>query len=159
MESRTQGPGPRIQKNPRPRTAHPRTDPLEAKDQGHNAKVISKKKRKRSSLPKFKRSSRQKNVFKIFFASSLAFYKMKQNWSRPRPIFSKSKNSAVLELRTGHFRGLAGFDAKDLTFEPKAFKSVPPRGLQLWSLPPSPLESKPANTAQLTGKKKRSVVE
>ena len=49
MESRTQGsrPGPRTQKNPRPRTALPRTDPLEAKtemleakakDQGHSRK-------------------------------------------------------------------------------------------------------------------------
>ena len=32
MESRTQGLRPRTQKNPRPRTAFPRTDPLEAKD-------------------------------------------------------------------------------------------------------------------------------
>ena len=35
---------------------------------------------------------------------------------------SKSKNSAVLEPRTGHFRGLGGFEAKfkDLTFHVKA---------------------------------------
>ena len=36
-------------------------------------------------------------------------------------IFNKSKNSAVLEPRTEHFRRLAGFEAKakNLTFEAK----------------------------------------
>ena len=33
-------------KNPRPRTAFPRTDPLEAKDQGHSRKCSQKKKKK-----------------------------------------------------------------------------------------------------------------
>ena len=49
--------------------------------------------------------------------------------------FNHSKNNAVLEPRTGHFRGLEGFEAKakDLTFETKAkdFKMCPrgrPRG-------------------------------
>ena len=75
-ESRTQGsrPRPRTQKNPRPRTAFPRTDTLEAKDwnargQGQGprtqAQVLSKKK-KRSSQ-KFFRRSPKKNVFQKIF--------------------------------------------------------------------------------------------
>ena len=41
--------------------------------------------------------------------------------------FNQSKNNVVLELRTGHFRGLVGFKAKDLSFESKAkdFKMCP----------------------------------
>ena len=90
MESRTQGsrPEPRTQKkNPRSRTALPRTDPLEAKDrnargQGQGprtlAQVFSKKRssrkffgrsqKKRSSKIFFRRSPN--NVFKIFFQAN-----------------------------------------------------------------------------------------
>ena len=53
---------------------------------------------------------------------------MKQNWSRPWPIFNKSKNSAVLEPRAGHFRGLAGFEVKAKDFK------LCPRGFHLWEL-------------------------
>ena len=49
----TRGQGQGHKKNPRPRTAFPRTDTLEAKDrnargqgQGHKAQVLSKKKKK-----------------------------------------------------------------------------------------------------------------
>ena len=59
-------------KNPRPRTAFPRTDTLEAKDrnargqgQGHKRKC-SPEKKKRSSQKVFKRSP-QKNVFQKIF--------------------------------------------------------------------------------------------
>ena len=52
--------------------------------------------------------------------------------------FNCSKNSAVLEPRTGQFSRIWGFEAKDLTFEAKAkdFKICPrgqgrPRGLHL----------------------------
>ena len=93
MESRTQGSRPRTQKNPRPRprTAFPRTDTLEAKDriargQGPRtqAQVRSpkkkkglrknfsgdlKKKKKKRFLQKFFKRSPRKNVFqKIFHA-------------------------------------------------------------------------------------------
>ena len=75
VESRTQGsrPRPRTQKNlrPRPRTAFPRTDTLEAKDrnargqsQGHKRKCSPKKK---DLHKKFFRQSPQKNVFQKFF--------------------------------------------------------------------------------------------
>ena len=45
VESRTQGsrPRPRTPKKSRPRTAFPRTEPLEAKDQGHRRKRSPKK--------------------------------------------------------------------------------------------------------------------
>ena len=53
--------------------------------------------------------------------------------------FSQTKKSAVLEPRTGHFRGLVGFEAKGLTFEAKDFKMCHrdqkrPRGLHLCCL-------------------------
>ena len=104
-KARGQGQG--HKKNPRPRTAFPRTDTLEAKDrnargQGHKRKCSPKKsssqkffrrspkkKEKRSSQKFFKRSPR-KNVFQKIFQ---ALHK----------IFYNSKNTAVLEPRTGQF--------------------------------------------------------
>ena len=63
-KARSQGQG--YKKNPRPRTAFPRTDTLEAnaKDQGHKRKCFPKKKR---SSQKFYRRSPQKNVFQKIF--------------------------------------------------------------------------------------------
>ena len=52
----------------------------------------------------FSKKGRQ-NVFTRFLAC------LKTNkTNNPWPIFNKSKNMAVLEPRTGHFRELAGFD-------------------------------------------------
>ena len=137
VESRTQG------LKPRPRTAFPRTDTLEAKDrnargQGQecsrprtkntSASAIQKKglhknfsgdlKKKRSSQ-KFFRRSPQENVFQSIFQALhkiLTFQKI---------VLSSSRGQA-------NFRGL---EAKDLTFEAKAkdFK-ICPRGLHLWLL-------------------------
>ena len=101
MESRTQGsrPRPRTQKNPRPRTAFPRTDTLEAKDrnargQGQGprtqAQVLSKKKR---SSQKFFRQSPQKNVFQKIFQ---AFHKI---LTIQKILLSSSRGQA-------NFRGL-----------------------------------------------------
>ena len=91
-------------KNPRPRTAPPRTDTLEAKDrnargQGHKHKFSPQKKdlqkffsgdlqKKRSSKNFFRRSL--KNGLEKIFSANL------QN-------FNHSKNSAVLEPRKGQF--------------------------------------------------------
>ena len=110
---------------PRPRTAFPRTDTLEAKDQGHKRKCSPKKKRssqkffrrspkkKRSSQKFFKRSPR-KNVFqKIFQALHriltiqkivLSSSRGQANFrgleaSRPRPRTSKSVLEDVLEAK------------------------------------------------------------
>ena len=50
--------------------------------------------------------------------------------------FSTSQKYAVLEVRAGHFRGFAGFEAKDLIFKATAkdFKLCP-RGLHFWLRP------------------------
>ena len=45
-------------------------------------------------------------------------------------FLTSQKNSAVLKPRTGHFGGLAGFEAKDLIFKAKNFKLYP-RALHL----------------------------
>ena len=56
----------------------------------------------------------------VFLASSLVSSTPPlRNWSLPWPIFNNSKNRAVLEPRTGHFRGLAGFEAKDFKLCPR----------------------------------------
>ena len=71
-KARGQGQG--HKKNPRPRTAFPRTDTIEAKDRNARGKgqgprtqaqVLSKKKKR--SLQKFFRRSPQKNVFQKIF--------------------------------------------------------------------------------------------
>ena len=61
LESRSQGSRPRTQKNPRPRTALPRTDHLKAKDIG--ASVLHKEKKvfKIFSYAISKKQSLQKN--------------------------------------------------------------------------------------------------
>ena len=46
-------------------------------------------------------------------------------------FFNESKNSAVPELRTGNFRRLVGFEAKDLSFEAKDFLGTS-QGLHRW---------------------------
>ena len=117
-----------------PRTAFPRTDTLEARTenvrgqgQGHKRicspkkkKVFTKffsdlkKKKKRSSQKFFKRSP-QKTVFQKIFQ---ALHK----------ILTHSKNSAVLEPRTGQFSRTWGLEAKAKNFK------ICPRGLHLWLL-------------------------
>ena len=91
VEWRTQG--------SRPRTALPRTDPLEAKDRNARgrgqgprtpAQVFSKKK-----------------VLKIFFSRSPKNNVCKKNFSGDPQNLNNSKYSAVLEPRTGQiFKGL-----------------------------------------------------
>ena len=116
-------------KNPRPRTAFPRTDTLEAKDrnvrgQGHKPKCSPKKKKKRSSQKLFKRSP-QKNVFQKIFQT------LHKILTIQKIVLSSSRGQA-------NFRGLEA-KAKDLIFEAKAkdFKICPrgqgrSRGLHLW---------------------------
>ena len=120
--------------------SRPKTGMLEAKakDQGHKRKCSPKKKR---SSQKFFRQSpkkgRKKKVFtKIFQAISTKKRFPKIFLSAPQN-FNNSKNTAVLEPRTGQFSRTWGLEAKakDLTFEAKAkdFKMCP-RGLHLWKL-------------------------
>ena len=156
MESRTQGsrprPRPRTQKKSeakakdslsedrhsrgqgqecsRPRTKDTSASALQKKGLHKNFSGDLQNKKKRSSQKFFKRSP-QKNVFKKIFQT------LHKN-------FNNSKNTAVLEPRTGQFSRTWGLEAKakDLTFEAKDFKICPrgrlrgqgrPRGLHLWS--------------------------
>ena len=165
VESRTQGsrPSPRTQKKIRGQgqgqpfrvqtLSRPRTGMLEAKDQGHKRKC-SPKKKKRSSQKFFRRSQKKRSSQKFFWRSppkkrsSQKFFRrspkkkgLYKNFSSAPQNFNNSKNSAVLEPRTGQFSRTWGLEAKDLTFEAKAkdFKICPrgqgrPRGLHLWPL-------------------------
>ena len=107
--------------------SRPRTGMLEAKDT--SASALQKKKKKKIFTKIFQAISTKKRFPKNFSSAS-------QN-------FNNSKNTAVLEPRTGQFSRTWGFEAKakDLTFEAKAkdFKICPrgqgrPRGLHLWKL-------------------------
>ena len=148
MESRTQG------SRPRPRTqkkiqgqgqpfrgqtlSRPRTEMLEAKakDQGHKRKCSPKK--KRSSQKFFRRSQKKKKVFTKIFQAISTKKRFPKKFLSASQNFNNSKNSAVLEPRTGQFSRTWGLEAKakDLTFEAKDFKICPrgqgrPRGLHL----------------------------
>ena len=63
---RTQCSRPKTQKIPRPGTFLPKTDPLEANDQGHFAKVISKKKVFDPKLRKFFENFKWSTGKKVF---------------------------------------------------------------------------------------------
>ena len=97
-------------KNPRPRPVFPRTDPLEAKDrnargqgQGRRtqAQVLSKK--KRSSQKFFRAISKKKRSSQKIFKRSPQKKRFPKNFSSAPRNFNNSKNSAVLEPRTGQF--------------------------------------------------------
>ena len=113
-KARGQGQG--HKKNPRSRTAFPRTDTLEAKDrnargQGQGpttqAQVLSKKKKKKRSLQNFftrsqKKKKKKKGLHKNV-SSDLPKKRFPKNFSSTPQNFNNSKNSAVLEPRTGQF--------------------------------------------------------
>ena len=98
-------------KNPRPRTAFPRTDTLEAKDrnargQGQGprtqAQVLSKKKKKVFSKI-FQAISKKKKVFTKNFQAISTKKRFPKNFSSAPQNFNIPKNSAVLEPRTDQF--------------------------------------------------------
>ena len=89
-----------------------------AKDQGHKAQVLSKKKKvftkifqaisqkkKRSSQKFFRRSPRKKKkkVFTKSFQAISTKKRFPKNFSSAPENFNIPKNSAVLEPRTGQF--------------------------------------------------------
>ena len=91
--------------------SRPRTGILEAKDrnargQGQRprtqAQVLSKNKKKRSSQ-KFFRRSQNKNVFTKIFQAISTKKRFSRKFSSAPQNFNNSKNSAVLEPRTGQF--------------------------------------------------------
>ena len=82
--------------------SRPRTGMLEAKakDQGHKAQVLSKKKR---SSQKFFRQSQKKKVFTKIFQAISTKKRFPKNFSSAPQNFNIPKNRAVLEPRTGQF--------------------------------------------------------
>ena len=121
-KARGQGQGQGHKKNPRPRPrprtafqpfrgqtlSRPRTGMLEAKakDQGHKRKCSPKKKKKKRSSQKLFRRSPKKKKKKVFTKSFQAISIKKRflnNFSSAPQNFNHSKNSAVLEPRTGQF--------------------------------------------------------
>ena len=95
---------------PRPRKAFPRTDTLEAKDKNARgqdqgprtqARVLSKKKKK--GLHKNFSGDLQKKVFTKIFQAISTKKRFPKNFLSASQNFNNSKNSAVLEPRTGQF--------------------------------------------------------
>ena len=113
MESRTQGSRPRTQKNPRPRPriALPRTEPLEAKDQGHRRKCSPREKKGLqkffqaiSNREKQKRSSQFSARFLAFSNKVLTVQKIVLSSSRGQGNFreleaSRPSQDQGLDLR------------------------------------------------------------
>ena len=117
-EARGQGQGHKINPRPRPRTAFPKTDTLEAKDrnargQGQEPRTKDtsasalQKKKKRSSQKFFRRSQKKKKKRKRssqkFFKRSPRKHVFQRIFQALHKILTNSKNSAVLEPRTGQF--------------------------------------------------------
>ena len=138
VESRTQGSRqrPRTQKKIRGQgqpfqgqtLSRPRTGMLEAKDrnargQGQGprtqAQVLSKKKKK---------------VFTKIFQAISAKKRFPKNFSSALQNFNNSKNSAVLEPRTGQFSRTWGLEAKAKDFKLRPRGQGRPRGLHLWQI-------------------------
>ena len=92
--------------------SRPRTGMLEAKakDQGHKAQVLSKKKKKKGlhknfsgDLQKTKKEKKKKKVFTKIFQAISTKKRFPKNFSTAPQNFNFPKNSAVLEPRTGQF--------------------------------------------------------
>ena len=123
--------------------SRPRTGMLEAKakDQGHRAQVLSKKKKKKKDFTKiFQAISKKKKVFTKIFQAISTKKRFPKNFSSAPQNFNIPKNRAVLEPRTGQFSRTWGLEAKA---KAKDFKMCPrgrprgqgrPRGLHLWLL-------------------------
>ena len=108
--------------------SRPRTGMLEAKakDQGHKAQVLSKKKKKKVFTKIFQAiSKKKKKVFTKIFQAISTKKRFPKNFSSAPQNFNIPKNTAVLEPRTGQFSRTWGLEAKA-----KDFKMCP-RGLHL----------------------------
>ena len=88
--------------------SRPRTGMLEAKakDQGHKAQVLSKKKKKKGLHKNFSgdlQKKKKKKVFTKIFQAISTKKRFPKNFSTAPQNFNFPKNSAVLEPRTGQF--------------------------------------------------------
>ena len=127
MESRTQGSRPRTQKKSKAKDdlsedRHSRGQGQECSRPRTQAQVLSKK--KKGLHKNFCDLQKKKGLTKIFQAISTK-KRFPKNFSSAPQNFNNSKNTAVLEPRTGQFSRTWGLEAKD-------FK-ICPWGLHLWS--------------------------
>ena len=87
--------------------SRPRTGMLEAKakDQGHKAQVLSKKKKKglHKNFSGDLQKKKKKKVFTKIFQAVFTKKRFPKNFSTAPQNFNFPKNSAVLEPRTGQF--------------------------------------------------------
>ena len=88
--------------------SRPRTGMLEAKakDQGHKAQVLSKKKKKglhKNFSGDLQKKKKKKKVFTKIFQAISTKKRFPNNFSTAPQNFNFPKNSAVLEPRTGQF--------------------------------------------------------
>ena len=74
-----------------------------AKDQGHKAQVLSKKKKKKGLHKNFSGDLQKKKVFTKIFQAISTKKRFPKNFSTAPQNFNFPKNSAVLEPRTGQF--------------------------------------------------------
>ena len=95
-KARDQGQGHNKNLRPRPRTAFPRTDTLEAKDR--NARGQGQVPRTQAQV-----LSKKKKVFTKIFQAISTKKRFPKNFSSATQNFNNSKDSAVLEPRTGQF--------------------------------------------------------
>ena len=109
---KARGQGHKNNPRPRPRTAFPRTDTLEAKDrnargQGPRTQSASALRKKKKGLHKnFSgdlQKKKKKKVFTKIFQAISTKKRFPKNFSTAPQNFNFPKNSAVLEPRTGQF--------------------------------------------------------
>ena len=152
MEWRTQGsrprPRPRTQKKSEAKAKDSLSEDRHSRGQGQECsrprtKNTSASDKKKGFTKIFQK--KKKKVFTKIFQAISTKKCFPKNFSSAPQNFNKSKNSAILEPRTGQFSRTWGLEAKakDLTLEAKDFKMCTrgrprgpghPRGLHLWFL-------------------------
>ena len=145
VESRTQGSRPRPRTQKKSEAKDSLSEDRHSRGQGPRTQAQVLSKRKKKGLHKnFLGDLQKKKVFTKIFQAISTKKRFPKHFSSPPQSFNNSKNTAVLEPRTGQFSRTSGLEAKakDLTCEAKAkdFKMCPrgrprgqgrPRGLHL----------------------------
>ena len=132
VESRTQGsrPRPRTQKKSEAKAKDSLSEDRHSRGQGQECS----RPRPMTKDTSASALQKKKKVFTKIFQAISTKKRFLKNFSSAPQNFNNSKNTAVLEPRTGQFSRTWGLEAKakDLTFEAKAkdFK-ICPRGLHL----------------------------
>ena len=129
VESRTQGSKPRTQKKSEAKAKDSLSEDRHSRGQGQECS------RPRPRTKDTSASALQKKVFTKIFQAFSTKKRFPKNFSTAPRYFDNSKNSAVLEPKTGQFSRTWGLEAKakNLTFEAKAKDfEICPRGLHLW---------------------------